>query len=228
MKIRSEVISKAGRRTNNEDYSCIWAETLDDRWFGIICDGMGGHAMGETASRIVGNAMFGYWLDTKNIIDSEPKVMLACEDAFNRLREFSIMIRVPEMGTTMVMASIDKDVLTVGHLGDSRCYVQRPGEGVVYQTADHVSLSFGFEVVTKCFFSSNGHVPDPDVVQMKVKPGDRILLCSDGVYKCIPPDVLLGRMMDDKPLREILDVLDLMCEKYSDDNYTAILAEVME
>ena len=60
----------------------------------------------------------------------------------------------------------------------------------------------------------------------EIKSRDRILLCSDGLYKSMPPEILKARMMDDKTPEEILDVFDFLCEKNGDDNYTAILAIV--
>lgn len=129
------------------------------------------------------------------------------------------------MGTTMVMASIENDVATIARIGDSRCYVQRPGEGLLYQTKDHIRLDFGWEIVAKCFFSYNPEVAVPDIRQTKLQTGDRVLLCSDGLYKSMAPDILRARMMDAKPLEEILDVYDFLCEKQGDDNYTAILIE---
>lgn len=65
----------------------------------------------------------------------------------------------------------------------------------------------------------------PDIRQIKLQTGDRVLLCSDGLYKSMAPDILQARMMDDKTLEEILDVYDYLCEKQGDDNYTAILIE---
>lgn len=59
-----------------------------------------------------------------------------------------------------------------------------------------------------------------------MQPGDRILICSDGLYKSMPPEILRARVMDEKTPEEILDVLDFLCEKHGDDNYTAILAIV--
>ena len=86
-----------------------------------------------------------------------------------------------KMGTTMVMAYIDGNDITVIHCSDSRYYVY---------------------------------------------DRDWIFLCSDGVYPCIAPDILRDRMMDDKPMEDIMDTVKFMCEKFSDDNYSAILIKI--
>ena len=116
-------------------------------------------------------------------------------------------------------------MVTIAHCGDSRCYLLRDGE-VVYQTTDHCDPQFGSEVVSRCFFSFNPQDAVPDVVQLQVKSGDRIFLCSDGVYKSMAPQILSARLQDDKPLDAVVDVVKFMCEKFSTDNYTGILAQV--
>ena len=75
-------------------------------------------------------------------------------------------------------------------------------------------------------FTCKPEAAAPDIVQFEVKPGDRILLCSDGLYKSMPPEILKERLMDDKTPEEILDVYDFLCEKNGDDNYTGILVEI--
>ena len=59
-----------------------------------------------------------------------------------------------------------------------------------------------------------------------LQPGDRIFLCSDGVYKAMVPERLTARLQDDKPLEQVVDVIEFMCEKFSTDNHTGILAVV--
>ena len=73
----------------------------------------------------------------------------------------------------------------------------------------------------------NPEVAVPDVACFEVQPGDRIFLCSDGVYKAMAPQILTARLKDDKPLSDIVDVIKFMCEKYSKDKYTGILAEIV-
>ena len=108
---------------------------------------------------------------------------------------------------------------------DCRLILRIQRQSLLYQTKDHIRLDFGWETVAKCFFSYRSEVAVPDIRQIKLQTGDRVLLCSDGLYKSMAPDILQARMMDDKPLEEILDVYDFLCEKQGDDNYTAILIE---
>lgn len=227
MKIHYATISKTGRRQNNEDAFRMVNIGDSARWLAVVCDGMGGHAMGEVASETVSNAIVDFWKRHKDEPDSENKVKEACAYAMRALDKKSNSLHHCQMGTTMVMASIEGDTVTIAHVGDSRCYMQRPGEGLLYQTKDHVRLDFGWEVIDRCFFSYRHEVNVPDIMWLKLKAGDRILLCSDGLYKSMAPDILLERMMNDKPLADILDVYDYLCEKQGDDNYTAILIEVL-
>lgn len=226
MKIHYATISETGKRQNNEDAFRI-VNSEDGRcWLAMVCDGMGGHAMGEVASETVSDAIADYWKEHTEEPDSEEKVKKACAHAMRALDKKSDSLNHCQMGTTMVMASIEGDTVTIAHVGDSRCYLQRRDEGVLYQTKDHVRLDFGWEVIDRCFFSYRDDAAVPDIVKFKLQVGDRILLCSDGLYKSMAPDILLARMMDDKPLADILDVYDFMCEKQGNDNYTAVLIEI--
>lgn len=226
MRIRYATISKTGRRSNNEDVFKVIDMPEANRFLGLVCDGMGGHAMGEVASETVANAIEGYWKAHLQVPDSRDKMDAACAHASQALDKRSSELGHIEMGTTLVMASIENDIATIAHVGDSRCYLIRPEEGLLHQTVDHTRLDFGWEVLDRCFFSYHPEKAHADVVQIQVKPGDRILLCSDGLYKSIAPDILKARTMDDKPLKEIIDIYDFLCEKNGYDNYTAILIEI--
>ena len=172
------------------------------------------------------NAVCDYWKTHPDCGDSVQKVIEACTQASDALYKRSRVVRPIEMGTTLVMASVEGNKVTIAHCGDSRCYLLRDGE-VVHQTQDHSDPHMGSEVVTKCFFSMASEVAVPDIAQFEVKSGDRIFLCSDGVYKSMAPQILTARLQDDKPLDEVVDVIKFLCEKYSKDNYTGILAEIV-
>ena len=239
MNIKYAVISKAGKRQDNEDAYKIIEMPEKSRWSGIICDGMGGHAMGEVASQTVVDTISNFWNASADRPDEESKIKEACLKASKAIDERSNVLRSCQMGTTMVMASIENNRVTIAHIGDSRCYVFRKGhydydditntnkDHVVYQTKDHVRLDFGWEVMEKCFFSYHPEQAEPDIVHFEIMPGDRILICSDGVYKCIAPEILKTvTMEEDKEPDEILDVIDWLCDRQGDDNYTAILAKI--
>lgn len=237
MKVNYATISKAGRRSYNEDCFNIIDSPEKDRWMGIVCDGMGGHAMGDVASKTVVKAISDYWEKFSNMYDREEKVVKACKKATVAVDLLSSKLYA-QMGTTMVMVSIEGNIATIAHIGDSRCYLLRQGhydyddinntdkDHVVYQTKDHVRLDFGWEVVEKCFFSYRPEVAVPDILQLEVQTGDRIFLCSDGVYKCIAPNVLKEMLLENKTTGEILEMIDSICERNGDDNYTAIMAIV--
>ena len=225
MKIKYTTFSETGKRRANQDVCRVIEIAERNRIMMIVCDGMGGHSMGDVAAGTVCDAICGFWGNRPDIPDSETKVAEACKVASDALSVRSRVVRPIEMGTTMVMASIEGSMVTIAHCGDSRCYLLRDGE-VVYQTRDHADPRWGSEVVTRCFFSMNPDVAVPEVARFEVQPGDRIFLCSDGVYKAMAPQILTARLQDNKPLEEVVDVIKFMCEKFSTDNYTGILAIV--
>ena len=225
MRIRYTTFSEAGKRRANQDVCRVIENLENNNSLMVVCDGMGGHSMGDVAAETVCNAICEYWNSNTHTKDSESKVIEACKAASDALYKRSRVVRPIEMGTTMVMASIEDNIVTIAHCGDSRCYLLRDG-AVVYQTQDHADPHWGSEVVTRCFFSMNPEVAEPEVARFEVQPGDRIFLCSDGVYKAMAPQILTARLQDEKPLEEVVDVIKFMCEKYSTDNYTGILAIV--
>lgn len=225
MKVEYTTFSETGKRRANQDVCRFIDMPEHNRALMIVCDGMGGHSMGDVAAETVCNAICEFWNNNTNTKDSETKVRDACKVASDALYKRSRVVRPIEMGTTMVMASVEGNIVTIAHCGDSRCYLLRDG-AVVYQTRDHADPHWGSEVVTRCFFSMNPEVAVPEVARFEVRPGDIIFLCSDGVYKAMAPQILTARLQDDKPLEEVVDVVKFMCEKFSTDNYTGILAVV--
>ena len=223
MKIKYTTFSEAGVRRSNQDVCRVVEMPEQNRTMMIVCDGMGGHSIGDVAAETVCNAICEFWENYHDIPDSETKVIEACKEASDALHARSRVVLPIEMGTTMVMASVEG--ITITHCGDSRCYLLRDEE-LVYQTQDHADSHWGSKVVTRFFFSMNPDVAVPEVACFEVQPGDRIFMCSDGVYKAMAPQILTARLQDYKPLAEVVDVIKFMCEKFSTDNYTGILAIV--
>lgn len=98
MKIRYATLSKQGKRRNNEDYLMVVSHPEANSWMGIICDGMGGHAHGEVASKTVAESISRYWGKHLSYKDDKIKASKACQNAF---RTFNQKSRHVEMGTTI-------------------------------------------------------------------------------------------------------------------------------
>lgn len=226
MKTNYTTFSEAGKRRANQDVCRVIEFPEYDRVLMVVCDGMGGHAMGDVAAETVCNSICEFWKQNIQVSDSESKIIEACKVASDALYARSRVVRPIEMGTTLVFASLEGNTVTIAHCGDSRCYLLRDGE-VVYQTQDHADPHWGSEVVTRCFFSMNPEVAVPDIARFEVRSGDSIFLCSDGVYKAMAPQILTARLQDDKPLDDVIDVIKFMCEKFSTDNYTGVLAKIL-
>lgn len=222
MKIEYSTFSETGRRRENQDHIQVFID--NDRAGFVICDGMGGHSHGGLAARIIATSIVS---DIKhNPPTDECSINAMISHASWTLDTMAEVYGGAKMGTTMIAAYIDGDKLTIMHCGDSRCYVYDREKNVKYVTADHNAGDYMGAPITRCFFAGNPEKTEPDVKTFKVSPGDRIFLCSDGVYPCMAPDILRDRMMDDKPMEDIMDTFKFMCEKFSDDNYSAILVKI--
>jgi protein phosphatase len=213
---------ECGIRSNNEDYCQVVANPEVGRYLLVVCDGMGGHAMGEVASQVVCSIICEYWEQASFEEGVEPVLQTAFKLASDALDAKADVLRKVEMGTTLVLAAIDGNQLYIAHAGDSRAYLLQNGE-VAYQTKDHVEHSVWGDFINRSFFSYQREKADVEIHQFELNPGDRILLCSDGVCQFIAPDILTRRSMDDKSPEDVIDVILFLCEKFSKDNYTAIL-----
>lgn len=238
MKVRYATINEKGIRYCNEDSFNIVDMQDNNRWMGIVSDGMGGHSFGDIASKIVVDEMSSHWNAHVKNDDEKDWIVNACQETYKKIEQKSDQFRHCEMGATMVMACLEGNKITIAHLGDSRCYYVRKkpmndetgkevmGVEEVYRTKDH--LKPGGELIAKCFFSYHPEIVEPEIVEFEVKPGDRFLLCTDGLYMSTYPHVLCERMMDDKTPDAIIDTYAFLCEKFSKDNYTGVLVMIDE
>lgn len=214
--------SETGKRPNNQD-ACQIVE-MPERTLLIVCDGMGGHALGDIAAQVVSKAICDYWTQNAGMPDSFLKVKEACKIAWQALDTRAHQDGRIEIGTTMVLASIEKERITIAHCGDSRCYLLRNGR-VMHQTQDHADLRYG-GAITRCFFTSHPQESVPEIMQCRLQEGDRIFLCSDGVYRAMRPEILTGHLQEEQSLESITETIKTLCEEHSNDNYTGILAQI--
>lgn len=227
MNIHYKSLSKCGKRTSNEDAFNIIDAPQHHRWFGIVCDGLGGHPHGEVASKTVCDAISNYWESYYEQHDDKDKILDACEYAQNMLDKETDKLNHVEMGTTMVMASIHKDNVTIAWLGDSRAYYVCPISDLFYRTRDDVKLIFDQIIVSHCFFSYRSDWNEISVMQLPVEDGTRLVLCSDGFYNAMEaaaPALLWKEGLGKETPERLIEIADTTCTKFGDDNYTAIMA----
>lgn len=224
MKTGHITFSRTGRRHENQDFVRVVHETGDGAEAFILCDGMGGHAMGRMAASIVGTSIardLGRIHPTdaagqKEIVSNASRTLDTMGEVYGNIG----------MGTTMVLAYIKDGYVTFMHCGDSRGYLISRSKGLRHITEDHVIKGQMDSPLTRCFFSGRPDIAVADTVTFPVEQGDRIFLCSDGVSTYLVPDILIARLMDDKPLESIVDTIEFLCEKQSEDNYSGILIEI--
>ena len=208
---------------NNEDCFNV-VEIPDKRTLFVVCDGMGGHSCGEVASQTVCDSFSTYWEEHPEQEDSKAKVFDAAKEASRILDEKSGYY---QMGTTLVMCSIEGKRATIAHAGDSRCYVIDIKGNVKYRTIDHIeSSSISLPYINKAFFTRHPEDAVPDVKIVELQPLDRILLCTDGLYNAINDETLLHTLQCAKDIEQVAEKYQTICQKKAGDNYTAIIIDI--
>lgn len=213
-------------RSNNEDAVAVDAAA----GLAVLADGMGGYNAGEVASGMAAEFIkceLGSWLRGDGRHAQPNDVRRALEACVAQANEavFSAASANPQfsgMGTTLVVAVCRPDRLTVGHIGDSRCYRLR-GEQLEQITRDHsvlqeqldaglitpqeAAVSVHRNLVTRALGVEDA-VP-LEVGEHAVEPGDIFLLCSDGLSDMVADDdiarILCGAQALERKARLLVD-----------------------
>lgn len=218
--LESAVRTHVGRvRRSNED--AVFASPR----LAAVADGVGGHAAGEVASRVVVNALVEL---EKSHVPRPVDVALA--DAVldgNRAVGF-VASRRPEcagMGTTLVAVAVDDDRYVVAGIGDSRTYLLRD-DRLIRLTHDDSLVQLLIDegrltddearshpqrsVVLEALDGGPGR--GPRISCLPARAGDRVLLCSDGLSDLVDDEVLHESLREpdrercaDRLLRQALD-----------------------
>jgi PPM family protein phosphatase len=235
------------KREHNEDSWLI----NEDLGLYVVCDGMGGHAGGETASRLavqtVERELLGARMRRDDPFASDAK--LADSPLAGALREAiegacAAVYRTsrvnPElqgMGTTCIALLTRGDMAILGHVGDSRAYAVRGGE-VAQLTEDHSLVNEQIRAglltpdearhsrLKNIITRSVGFEEDVlvDLLGFETNPGDRYLLCSDGLSNLVDNDEIGAQLLrHDDPDRACRALIDLANERGGDDNVTVIV-----
>ncbi len=239
-------------RQNNEDHFGY------DSHHGIyvVCDGMGGQAAGEVASKMAVDTMLTYFREAARN-QNYPKMAQPIEGVSERANALRSAIQLANeaiheaasnhaahagMGSTVVSVLVDNGFFSIAHAGDSRIYLVRHG-AIQQLTKDH---SLVMEQVRRGLITlEEAHASDmqniiiralgpeaavePDLDDMMAQPGDLLLLCSDGLTRHVSDENILEITTGTVSLR-------LMCERLIEaaregggsDNITCLLLRFVE
>jgi protein phosphatase len=250
-KVRSFGATDVGRvREVNEDaYLCD-----DLLQLYVVADGMGGHAAGEVASREAvdtvhgmikrGLAAMGSKL-TGGITEASAKAACRLMEAAVQAATYMVFAMAEldtaksGMGTTISVLLVLDDYAVIGQVGDSRVYQIRQGQAVQL-TEDHTLVAWQVKqglitpeqakrspyrnIVTRAV-GDRDHV-QVDTGLIELMPGDRFLLCSDGLHGYLRPlEIPVFCAGDGSAVVETL--IRVANGRGGKDNITAVLVEVL-
>jgi PPM family protein phosphatase len=212
----------------------------------MVADGMGGEASGEVASQLAAVTVPKRLYDNLKSLGTVSEanyVILLCEaiEYANQII-FQKAVANPAyrgMGTTTTAAALFGQHLFVGQVGDSRCYLIR-NKLMTQLTRDQTFLNYlkdiGAElpedpekdsrksILTQAVGSSE--TLDVKVTYIRLNQGDRILICSDGLYNMVPEADLLANAGGKNGLSENCKALiEKANANGGTDNITMIIAD---
>ncbi|OAV60557.1 PP2C family protein-serine/threonine phosphatase [Enteractinococcus helveticum] len=229
--------SDVGRvRSKNDDSAYV------GRYLAVVADGMGGHVGGDVASASVVLDLAP--LDRNDHPD--PGTMLADEIQSANLILNDLVHDNPKlagMGTTCTAVLVDNNVLHMAHIGDSRAY--RIKNNVFEQlSADHTFVqrlidegrlnpedaeSHPHKNVLMRVLGDVDASPELDVTSFETQPGERWMLCSDGLNAVVDDATIERLLRADKALDEICrDLVDETLARGAPDNVTIVVFETAE
>ena len=209
----------------------------------FVADGMGGHAGGDIASALCAQRIA--TIDTiYNSPEDASKALIDIVWEANSVLGATAQAH-PELaglGTTFSGLVFTGDKVTVGHIGDSRIYLARDGK-VSQITSDHTfvqrlvdtgritaeeALVHPRRSVLMRVLGDVEEFPDVDTFTLATQPGDRWLLCSDGLSGVVPPEIaerILLSKMDSQEASELL--VGEALEFGAPDNVTVVVVDVI-
>ena len=229
--------SDVGRvRAKNDDSAYV------GRHLAVVADGMGGHAGGDVASAATVLDMI--HLDSDDY-DGDAGTVLADEiQTANSLLSELVHInpKLAGMGTTVTALLLAEGKLHFAHIGDSRAYRLRNGE-FEQVSVDHTFVqrlidegrlrpeeaeTHPHKNVLMRVLGDVDASPELDLATLEVEPGERWLLCSDGL-NYVAGHVVERTVRETRDLRECVELLvDLTLEAGAPDNVTVVMLEIVE
>ncbi len=214
--IKGYAKSVIGGREGNQDSFLIWPE----RSLFAVADGVGGGLRGDVASQMSVAGL-------KALSEKSTELRPIFEAIQNSVLEEAIRsLGDALMGSTLTAALIDGDKLHVCHVGDSRCYLWRAGN-INCLTTDHEI--FDDNIGGPVLASYMGLPPEVHALTIQqeseiLQAGDRLLLCSDGLYKQISEDRLMDviHSLRIEPEKLVNVLVDEAAQVHHSDNVTLL------
>ncbi|MET3936685.1 PP2C family serine/threonine-protein phosphatase [Arthrobacter sp. OAP107] len=235
--LRYAARSDVGRvRAKNDDSAYV------GRHLAVVADGMGGHAGGDVASAATVLDMI--HLDTDDYDDDAGTVLADEIQTANSLLSELVHInpKLAGMGTTVTALLLAEGKLHFAHIGDSRAYRLRNGEfeqisvdhTFVQRLIDEGRLrpeeaeTHPHKNVLMRVLGDVDASPELDLATIDVQPGERWLLCSDGL-NYVAGHAVERTVRETPDLRECVETLvDLTLEAGAPDNVTVVMVEIVE
>ncbi|GAA0749184.1 serine/threonine-protein phosphatase [Ideonella azotifigens] len=207
-------ISRKGGREKNED-RMGYCYTRDSGLF-ALADGMGGHPEGEVASQLALQTLAAAFQreakpSLKNPLRFLQDALLAGHHQLLRYATERSLVDTPR--TTVVACVIQGNAAYWAHCGDSRLYLVRGGK-LMQRTRDHsytelqetlahvvpIDARFNRSVLFTCLGSPGKPVVDT-AGPIMLQPGDRIVVCSDGLWSTVTDDEIVN-ILSNRPLQD--------------------------
>lgn len=233
----AEISSPGPVRENNEDFVGFWQpQTLEEKRgrgaIAALADGVGGLDHGEVASRLAVETSLSFFRG--DIDDKSPQQTIT--QIFNAAN-LAVYDRTMEnhgrspMATTLCVVILKDDEIVVGNVGDSRVYLIRKGE-IKQLSTDHsyVGMQQKFGLISEQDAKTSEHRSvltrsvgqDPmirvDVETTTVFKGDRVVLCSDGLYAHVADSEIAEIVMRLSPAQACRQLVALAEKNGTDDN----------
>lgn len=235
----------AGRDENQDVVTAIVLPTpspgeVGEDFLLVVADGMGGEPAGDVASRIAVDAL-------QDALPTLPQGDLgqALKQAYRKANEAVFQAGEAEptyagMGTTMTAALLHGKYATVANVGDSRAYLLR-GDALTQITRDHTVVA---DEVAMGRVTADAARRDPrrniltqaignqarldsklpSIFELTFLPGDRLLLCSDGLYDVLDDSDIQRTMLAKEPDAAARALVALAKERGTRDNASAVVA----
>jgi len=220
-------------RNNNEDSVYAGPRLL------AIADGMGGHAAGEVASKIVITTLE-HLDEDRRIDDLMAELRHTVIDANHRIAAaVQHKNELEGMGTTLTALRFVGSQVGLVHVGDSRAYLMRGGvlDQITHDdtyvqylvdtgklTPDEAKDHPRKSVILRALLGAD---VEPDVSIREAFEGDRYLLCSDGLSDVVSTETIADTLFIDDPQESADRLVELALRGGGPDNVTVIVADVL-